>query len=113
MKFYIGTINGTGIEIENFEEFVNYLKDISQTLQSQGENCFEITIENELKEERTNLKYHVYNIEWDTDEENTGLPKEVIVELATSNDENIEDLILDYLSDNWGYCVFGFNYEEE
>ena len=48
------------------------------------------------------------NIEWDTDGEDVVLPSEVEIP------DNIEeDAIADYLSDEYGFCVFGFGIEKE
>lgn len=67
-------------------------------------------------------KLNVTNINWDTDgadPEELGLPKEVDIEINDDNDYLLEDLdgyaepLLDYLSDSYGYCIFGFNVETE
>lgn len=51
------------------------------------------------------MKIKVYNIEWDTDGEvNADLPKEVIIDNPA---DEIDD-IADYLSDEYGFCIFGF-----
>lgn len=60
-------------------------------------------------------KIILYNIEWDTDGESyvdDDLPTEVIIDNPT--DEMMEavsgfdDMLADYLSDEYGYCVYGF-----
>lgn len=67
-------------------------------------------------------KILVTNIEWDTEDdldeklspEELGLPNEVTIE--DPNEEMIEevenddygDAISDYLSDKYGYCIYGF-----
>lgn len=51
MKYYIGSINGTGIEANTFEDFVAYLKDMAETAKKQGDQYFEINIENYLTKE--------------------------------------------------------------
>lgn len=50
----------------------------------------------------------ITNIEWDADREDVQLPNEVEVERDMDADE-----IADYLSDTYGYCVFGFGIEKE
>lgn len=63
-------------------------------------------------------KYRIFNIKWDTDGDKVALnmlPKEVNWENYTYedwNDDDIENELSDYLSDNYGYCHFGFEYEE-
>lgn len=61
-------------------------------------------------EPKSNLKTFAVNIEWDTDGEDAddiiGLPS--WVEIPSDVDE---DDIADYLSDVFGFCVFGFEIE--
>ena len=62
------------------------------------------------------LKIRAYNIEWDTDGDKEvfeTLPKEVVMELAFSEgDHGYLDIIVgDKLSDEYGYCHNGFEYE--
>lgn len=64
-----------------------------------------------------NLKIKVFNIDWDTDgdkEQFDILPQEVIMELEVTDDAD-EDEVCDYieekLSDDYGYCHFGFEYD--
>lgn len=45
MKYYIGTINGSGIEADNWDSFVDYLKDIAEKAESQGEENFDISVD--------------------------------------------------------------------
>ena len=59
------------------------------------------------------MKVKVYNIKWDTDGysiKKLGLPKsiEMDVDEESLDDPYYED-ISDELSDEFGYCVFGFN----
>ena len=53
----------------------------------------------------------VTEIYWDTDGEHIeDLPKEVTVnlkELGTDDINEAEDMVVDYLSDKYGYCIFG------
>ena len=46
MKYYIGSTNGSGIEASTFEDFIEYLKDMAMTAEKQGEDWFEINVEN-------------------------------------------------------------------
>ena len=53
---------------------------------------------------------YAVDIKWDTDgedEEDLGLPSRVEIPFIFNDDE-----IADYLSDEYGYCVFGFNIEQ-
>ena len=55
-------------------------------------------------------KAYAVDIVWDTDgedEEDLGLPSRVEIPFFVDDDE-----IADYLSDEYGYCVFGFNIEQ-
>ena len=67
-------------------------------------------------------KYMVTNILWDTDGDKKilkNLPKElsidsVILSISDENDrEEVEEAISDYLSDTYGFCHYGFNFEKE
>lgn len=51
MKYYIGSINGSGIEANTFEDFVAYLKDMSEVAEKQGDEWFEVNVENYLEDE--------------------------------------------------------------
>jgi len=57
----------------------------------------------------------ITQIEWDTDGESVDLPKSVTITVedwATGTDEaQIEDWVSDYLSDEYGYCHHGFDFE--
>ena len=55
-------------------------------------------------------KAYAVDIKWDTDGEDAkdlGLPSRVEIPFFVYDDE-----IADYLSDEYGYCVFGFNIEQ-
>lgn len=57
-----------------------------------------------------NPRAYAVDIEWDTDgedEEDLGLPSRVEIPFFVEDDE-----IADYISDEYGYCVFGFNIEQ-
>lgn len=53
------------------------------------------------------LKAYAINIQWDTDGEDVNLPDKVEIPFNVSDDE-----IADMLSDEYGFCVFGFNIEQ-
>ena len=56
----------------------------------------------------TNPRAYAVDIKWDTDGEDIkDLPERVEIPLFVDDDE-----IADYLSDEYGYCVFGFNIEQ-
>lgn len=61
-------------------------------------------------------KLIVTNIKWDTDGEDIDLPKEMEVELPEYIDETDEDevdeYISDYISDETGFCHYGFDIKE-
>lgn len=58
-------------------------------------------------------KIKLYNIEWDTDYEDVDLPTEVIIDNPTEEMceavGGFDDVLADYLSDEYGFCVYGFD----
>lgn len=63
-----------------------------------------------------NYKIKCYNIQWDVDGDSAAmrmLPQEVIYEgyISKEDEDNIDEILGDYLSDNWGYCHYGFAFE--
>ena len=48
------------------------------------------------------------NIKWDTDDQVVDLPTEVEIPEGYSEDE-----VVDYLSDEYGFCVFNFDINDE
>lgn len=65
-----------------------------------------------------NIVVHAKNIKWDTDGEPVkGLPKKIDVKMETGTAEDIEsfvaDNLADKLSDRYGYCVNGCDFEWE
>lgn len=63
------------------------------------------------------MKLIAYNIEYDTDGDDelaAQLPKEIEIpeEIARDAEEN-DDAIGDYISDETGYCIFGYLTREE
>lgn len=62
--------------------------------------------------------FNVHDIEWDTDGEDFGLPTETRVSLEEGDlegleREEIEEKVLDWLSDEYEYCIDGCYIEEE
>jgi hypothetical protein len=64
------------------------------------------------------MKVRCFDIDWDTSNgtgessptaAECGLPSETIMEM--DDDTDVEEEGTDYLSDEFGYCVFGFNFE--
>lgn len=56
----------------------------------------------------------VYDIEWDTDgvdPKSVSLPSEVKVIVNLVNGDDLGDIISDFLSDEYGYCHYGFEYD--
>lgn len=60
----------------------------------------------------------VTNIEWDAPK-STELPKKVVININEENEYLLEDIdgyadkLCDYLSDEYEYCIKGFNVEKE
>ena len=50
MKYYIGSINGSGIEANTFEDFIEYLRDMAMIAEEQGKDWFEINVETYLSD---------------------------------------------------------------
>lgn len=64
------------------------------------------------------MQIKIKNIKWDIDDnENSAaklnLPTEIIEEFNCDDKEELDDMISNWLSDSFGYCHFGFNYEIE
>lgn len=49
MKYYIGSANGSGIEAETFNEFLNYIAHMATMAEEQGDEWFEVNVENYLE----------------------------------------------------------------
>lgn len=58
------------------------------------------------------MKIEAYNIKWDTDGEDVSLPKSVVINVP-DDEEDIADYVSDYLSDEYGFCHFGFEFHKE
>ena len=122
MKYYIGSINGSGIEANTFEDFIEKLIDMAITAEKQGEDWFEINFETyqtgSEDKDVTIKRYRVYNIKWDTDEEDIDhLPTHLTSKIEFYNDVNysyneITEMISDDITNRIGFCYFGFEYEE-
>ena len=59
--------------------------------------------------------FTVSNIDWDTDGEEIDLPDEMTVNVKEDEqleDDEIEQYISDKITDETGFCHFGFNYKE-
>lgn len=61
------------------------------------------------------MKYKIFNIQYDVDykKDLNGLPKELEIDVETNDyidEEYIEDIISDYISDVTGFCHRGFEY---
>lgn len=61
-------------------------------------------------------KIRCYDIRWDTDGDFLAfktLPQEVLYEgyICEEDEDEIDEILGDYLSDNWGFCHYGFKFE--
>lgn len=50
MKYYIGSVNGSGIKTNSLGDFIEYLRDMAMTAEEQGEDWFEINVETYLSD---------------------------------------------------------------
>lgn len=60
-------------------------------------------------------KFRITNIDWDTDGEEVDLPKELVIEMCQEYVlayEDFDEAVSELLSDNYGWCVNGFCFEE-
>ena len=55
-------------------------------------------------------KINFYNIDWDTDREETDLPTDIILTVGEDIEVSLEGA--DLLSDEYGFCVNSFNFQE-
>ncbi len=61
-------------------------------------------------------KYLVTDIEWDTDGEEVDLPEELTITIPEDEEleeDEVEGYISDKISDETGFCHFGFNFTEQ
>jgi len=59
--------------------------------------------------------YIITNIEWDTDELEIDLPTDFFISVDIkegATELEIEEKISESISDEYGFCHFGFNYKE-
>ena len=58
-------------------------------------------------------KYTITDIDWDNDDdEDADLPETETAEIEVEEDSDIDELLAEWLSDEYGYCVNGFSFEE-
>jgi hypothetical protein len=57
-------------------------------------------------------KYRLYDIEWETDDEEINLPREVTLSLVLTSDESAEERCAEELADRYGWLVKGFKMDE-
>jgi len=57
-------------------------------------------------------RYKITDIDWDTDGEEVDLPAVVVVEKDIGRDDVVDDILADYLSDTYGFCTYGFSFDE-
>lgn len=57
------------------------------------------------------MMYRVFNIDWDVEDGVEELPDEMIVEIDYDCD-CLEDEIADVISDECGWCCYGFDFEK-
>ena len=56
------------------------------------------------------MKIKTTRIDWDTDGQKVDLPQVVDLEINSDDEEGLHE-IADKLSDAYGWCVYGLNYE--
>ena len=62
------------------------------------------------EKEPTKVTVKVSDVEWDTDDEEVDLPKEFTLTVDHYDDTDLDDEVSDAISDEYGFCHFGFNY---
>ena len=50
MKYYIGSVNGSGIKTNTLGDFIEQLRDMAMTAEEQGEDWFEVNVETYLSD---------------------------------------------------------------
>ena len=50
MKYYIGSVNGSGIKTNTLGDFIEYIRDMAMTAEEQGEDWFEVNVETYLSD---------------------------------------------------------------
>jgi len=56
--------------------------------------------------------YKITDIEWDTEGEEVNLPTKVQVDIMVDEDDDIDDMLASRLSDDYGWTVNSFHYED-
>ena len=85
----------------------NYLNPIS--IKDSMKKLIEI-VNKKFESSKNIRRFKIKNIKWDQDkDDDTELPKEFIIDVAFPN---TEDIISDAISDKYGYCHNGFDFDE-
>ena len=85
----------------------NYLNPIS--IKDSMKKLIEI-VNKKFESSKNIRRFKIKNIKWDQDEDDdTELPEEFIIDVAFPN---TEDIISDAISDKYGYCHNGFDFDE-
>ena len=61
------------------------------------------------------MEYRVFDIKYDTDDDDVDLPEEMVVKINTheyKNADEIEEAICNEISDRTGYCIIGYQFAE-
>lgn len=96
------------VDVASVEERETFVWIFGQTLLSKHDYTYTTSVYNAIKDKAD--KFTSVEVEWDTDGESLedcGLPK--IVQVPNDVDE---ECISDWLSDEYGYCVWGWTYTE-
>lgn len=65
-----------------------------------------------MKSKKNAVNVKIYDIEWDDDGEDVDLPTKVDATIEYNDDDDyLSDVISDWLSNEYGYCVDDFTYE--
>lgn len=101
-KIYVEDIKQ--VDIASVEEREMFVWIVGRVLLSLHDTCIITSVHDAIKDKAD--KFTSIEVEWDTDGESLedcGLPK--IVQVPNNVDE---DCVSDWLSDNYGYCVYGW-----
>ena len=105
-KIYVEDIKQ--VDIASVEERETFVWIVGRVLLSLHDTCMITSVHDAIKDKAD--KFPSVEVEWDTDGESLedcGLPK--IVQVPNGVDE---ECISDWLSDEYGYCVWGWSYIE-
>ena len=50
LKYYIGSVTGSGLKVNTLGDSIEYLRDMAMTAEEQGEDWFEINVETYLSD---------------------------------------------------------------